>query len=59
MRQIVPCRLMIEDVQGTWKLSQNKAAEARHGAADSVETACPGSDAEVLAQLMRGADHAG
>lgn len=37
MWHIVPCRLAIEDVQGTWKLKQNKATEARLGAAKGGE----------------------
>lgn len=50
MRMVVPCRLTITDVQGTWKLSQNKPEAARLGAADGV-AAIP--QAEDLATMMR------
>ncbi|MDE3122608.1 MAG: FMN-binding negative transcriptional regulator [Paracoccaceae bacterium] len=50
MRMIVPCRLTITDVQGTWKLSQNKPDAARFGAAEGV-AALP--QPEGLAPLMR------
>jgi len=56
MRQIVPCRLHIEDVQSTWKLNQNKTDDARLGAADGVETAGLGSDTQALATWMRDLD---
>lgn len=50
MRQIVPWRLVVEDVQATWKLSQNKPGDVRLSAADGV--AARGGDA--MAALMRG-----
>ena len=53
MRQIVPCRLRIEDVQSTWKLGQNKPDAARLGAADQVEADTVGSDTATLAAYMR------
>ncbi|MEO1536091.1 MAG: FMN-binding negative transcriptional regulator [Pseudomonadota bacterium] len=52
MRQILPFRLRIDSVDGTWKLSQNKDASARKGAADAM-TAGQGSNLASLAQLMR------
>jgi transcriptional regulator len=52
MRQIVPCRMVVEAVRGTWKLSQNKPDAARLGAADGVEAGI-GTEAAVLAALMR------
>lgn len=55
MRMIVPCRLTVEDVQGTWKLGQNKPAEARRRAADGMADAPQGQDAAGLAERMRGA----
>ena len=55
MRMIVPCRLTVEDVQGTWKLGQNKPAEARRRAADGMADAPQGQDAAGLADRMRGA----
>ena len=53
MRQIVPCRMVIERVEGTWKLNQNKTPEARLGAADRIAQAGIGSDTGDLADLMR------
>ena len=53
MRQIVPCALRIERVDGTWKLNQNKADDARVRAADHIEQHALGSEAATLAQSMR------
>ena len=53
MRQIVPCRLVIKDIQSTWKLGQNKPDAARLGAADQVEADTVGSDTATLAAYMR------
>lgn len=36
MRAIVPCRMEIEGIDGTWKLNQNKADNVRLRAADQV-----------------------
>jgi transcriptional regulator len=55
MRQILPFRMSIEDVQGTWKLGQNKSAEAREGAASGIEAAPMGQDGAGIAALMRNA----
>jgi len=52
MRQIVPCALSIEDVQGTWKLAQNKPEAARLGAAEGVAAQGIGSGLAELAALM-------
>ncbi len=52
-KQIVPIRMAIEDIQGTWKLGQNKGAEAVHGAADGLESSPIGSEIEELIRLMR------
>ncbi|WP_121061277.1 FMN-binding negative transcriptional regulator [Chachezhania antarctica] len=49
MRMIVPYRLTITGLDGTWKLSQNKADAARIGAADGAEETGAGE----LAALMR------
>jgi transcriptional regulator len=51
-RGIVPARMAVEDVDGTWKLNQNKPAAARLGAAENV-IASLGSDLPALAALMR------
>jgi transcriptional regulator len=55
MRQIVPCRMNVEAVDGTWKLSQNKPDDVRMKAANGVEAFGIGTDLAVMAALMRGA----
>lgn len=56
MRIILPFRLHIADVDGTWKLAQHKPAAARLAAADGLAAAGIGSDTAALAALMRAAD---
>ncbi|NOD86584.1 MULTISPECIES: FMN-binding negative transcriptional regulator [unclassified Ruegeria] len=51
MRMIVPCRMQVEDIQGTWKLGQNKPEDARIAAADKVPGGF-GSETGQLAALM-------
>jgi transcriptional regulator len=53
MRQIVPCRLEIEDIQSTWKLGQNKPDDVRLWSADQVERHEVGLATAMLARLMR------
>jgi transcriptional regulator len=53
MRQIVPCRLTVTAINGTWKLSQNKSDDVRLRAADKIETSQSGIDTPTLAHLMR------
>lgn len=53
MRMIVPCRMQVESVDGTWKLGQNKPDKARFGAAEHMEAFGFGTEARVLAALMR------
>lgn len=53
MRQIVPCRLKLTQITGTWKLSQNKPDDVRLRAADKIETSTTGSETQSLAHLMR------
>lgn len=53
MRQILPFRLRIASVDGTWKLAQNKPETARLGAAEGVEAAAVGSETAALARAMR------
>lgn len=53
MRQIVPCQMQIEDVQGTWKLGQNKPKAARLSAASEVAGHGIGHELDALAELMR------
>lgn len=53
MRMIVPCRLAVAEVDGTWKLGQNKPEAARLAAAKEVSAHGFGSDTAQLAALMR------
>ena len=57
LRMILPCRLRVETVDGTWKLSQNKPEPARQGAADGLADTPPeaglGQELAALAALMR------
>ena len=52
MRQILPARLTVAAVDGTWKLGQNKPDEVRHRAARQVQTCAIGTDTALLAALM-------
>ena len=52
MRQILPCRMTITGVEGTWKLGQNKPDDVRERAARQVQSAHIGSDTALLAALM-------
>ncbi len=54
MRMIVPCRMRIDDIQGTWKLNQNKPDDVRMQASDHIASGI-GSELQVLQTLMRGA----
>lgn len=56
LRMIVPVRLTLDSIDGTWKLGQNKGAAARAGAADGLEAAGFGCDHLELARLMRAAE---
>ncbi len=53
MRQIVPCRMTITDVQSTFKLNQNKPDDVRLRAADAMDTSGIGQETAALAALMR------
>lgn len=53
MRSIVPLVLHIEQIDGTWKLGQNKPDPARRGGADGVDAFGIGSETSELAALMR------
>jgi len=53
MRQIVPCRMTITDVQSTFKLNQNKPDDVRLRAADGMEQSGIGMETASLAQMMR------
>ena len=52
MRMILPFRLTISSVDGTWKLNQNKSAEIRAHAAEHLAGGDAG--ARAIAALMRG-----
>ncbi|MEM7722523.1 MAG: FMN-binding negative transcriptional regulator [Pseudomonadota bacterium] len=54
MRQILPFRLTIEQIDGTWKLNQNKTDAARAGAAKGIRKSPIGHEVETLADLMIG-----
>ncbi len=53
MRMIAPVALTIDAVDGTWKLSQNKADPVRLAAAEALDKAGPGQEIASLAALMR------
>lgn len=53
-RQIVPAQMQVAQVDGTWKLNQNKSLEARRNAATALAEAAFGSSHAVeIAELMR------
>ena len=52
MRQIVPCKMKVNEVLGTWKLNQNKTDEVRLRAADQVADHGLGQETAHLAALM-------
>jgi transcriptional regulator len=53
MRQIVPCRMRVDQVEGTWKLNQNKPDAVRLSAARNIESAGLGVETALLAAMMR------
>jgi len=53
LRMIVPCRMQVTSVDGTWKLNQNKAETARLAAAGGVAASGIGAETGALAMLMR------
>ncbi|WP_281967197.1 FMN-binding negative transcriptional regulator [Roseovarius nanhaiticus] len=55
MRQIVPFRMHVSEVHGTWKLGQNKPEAARLSAADHVDAYGMGQETALMAALMRAA----
>lgn len=56
MRMILPFRLTLTGIDGTWKLNQNKPAGARLAAADALAARGGEPDTTALARLMRQAD---
>jgi len=55
MRQIVPCKMQVTEIHGTWKLGQNKTDAVRLRAADHAEAYGMGGETRLLAALMKGA----
>lgn len=53
LRMILPCRMRIETVAGTWKLSQNKTDAMRLAAATEAEAWGFGQDPRMIAAQMR------
>ena len=53
MRQIVPARMDITSIDGTWKLNQNKTEAARLSAAGHVARSTVGARPEAVADMMR------
>ncbi len=53
MRQIVPIAMDIDDVDGTWKLAQNKPDAARLDASEALEQMGFGLGYQKVADLMR------
>ncbi|MCF1708337.1 FMN-binding negative transcriptional regulator [Tabrizicola sp. J26] len=53
MRMILPFRMLIDKVDGTWKLNQNKPEAARHAAAAAIAELAGQSPLDELAALMR------
>jgi transcriptional regulator len=54
MRAILPFRFTVEQVDGTWKLNQNKTDAARESAAEMVKHSPIGHEVETLSALMTG-----
>lgn len=54
LRMIIPCRLHISGVEGTWKLNQNKPEVARLGAAERIASDGFGAELLALRELMQG-----
>lgn len=52
MRMIVPFKVKIETIEGTWKLGQNKTESARLGAADGLSE-LDDATSQIIAKLMR------
>ncbi|MEM7236965.1 MAG: FMN-binding negative transcriptional regulator [Pseudomonadota bacterium] len=54
MRQIVPVRMTVTEVQSTFKLNQNRTASARRNAADQLSSGdTPGMETVRLSELMK------
>ena len=53
MSQIVPCKMKVTNIQGTWKVSQNKSDSVRMHAADEVCKHGRGQEMELLSSFMK------
>lgn len=53
MRMILPFRIAVASVEGTWKLNQNKPINARTGAVQGLEAQSAPGAAAAIAALMR------
>jgi len=56
LRQVSPVKMLISEINGTWKLSQNKPDEVRLAAADAVTSSSVGSEIKWIADLMNKAN---
>lgn len=54
VRQILPFRFDIAEIDGTWKLNQNKPDAARAGAATAIRDSPIGHETAILSDLMLG-----
>jgi transcriptional regulator len=55
MRMILPFRFEVAEIEGTWKLGQNKPDAVRMAGADGVRAYGIGQETALLSALMRGA----
>lgn len=55
MKSILPFKVQITEIDGTWKLGQNKPDDVRNAGADGVAAFGQGQEIATLAALMRGA----
>ena len=52
LRQIMPLEMEVSEINGTWKLSQNKTDEVRLAAADALNSSDVGSEINWISDLM-------
>lgn len=53
-QQIISFRFEVQEVEGTWKLNQNKPDSARQNAAEAIKHSPIGHEVETLSALMTG-----
>lgn len=53
LRQIVPVRMTVTAIEGTWKLGQNKPDAVRLAAADQMDAYGFGSEPRLVSAMMR------